>query len=504
MAINLVPVAAGGSAAPVLAPSPSRMDLASMLLAQGASTAPIQSNTEGIARLLQGLAGGFLKGQEERQRKGAQAELADALMRSENVKPWVDPDTMALDPATGKTIPGTGKIAPGTDMSQMQALAQMLQASDNPMSQEMGTNVAMADMQQRMDAANKMAMLKAMLPFEVDKAKQLAAAQPEKFGEPKEVAGPDGKPMLVTIGDRGTVKPVDGFGPKVTAPPGYRVAANGGFEAIPGGPADPAVIAESKRRESEATLPARLAVAAAGRNATNVNLPSQEKEYDKTVGKQFAETFGELQAGAREASSRNAQLDELDRLLSQAETGTLTPALTKVKALGKSLGMDLEALGITDDVGPLQAAQALSGQLALQLRNPEGGAGMPGAMSDKDREFLQAMVPGLGQTPEGRKMLIAAQKKVNQRSIQVAKLARDYANKNGRLDTGFYDELAAFSEQNQLFEGEAPPAVPTLPPMAGGPAGGPPRLGPSDKAAYDALPSGAQYIGPDGRVRAKP
>ena len=51
------------------------------------------------------------------------------------------------------------------------------------------------------------------------------------------------------------------------------------------------------------------------------------------------------------------------------------------------------------------------------------------------------MVPGISQTPEGRKLLIDARRKVNERSIVVAKMARVYAQRNGQLDAGFEDEL---------------------------------------------------------------
>jgi hypothetical protein len=90
--------------------------------------------------------------------------------------------------------------------------------------------------------------------------------------------------------------------------------------------------------------------------------------------------------------------------------------------------------------------------MALQLRNPSGGAGMPGALSDRDVQFLRAMVPGLAKTPEGNKLIIETARKLSQREIQVAQLARDYRKKKGQLDEGFYDQLKVFSDANPLFE----------------------------------------------------
>jgi hypothetical protein len=98
-----------------------------------------------------------------------------------------------------------------------------------------------------------------------------------------------------------------------------------------------------------------------------------------------------------------------------------------------------------------EAAQALSSEIALQLRNPSGGAGMPGAMSDADRQFLANMVPGLATTPEGRKLMIETATKLAQRDKEVAAMARKYRQKKGNIDEGFYDELAQFSSAKPLF-----------------------------------------------------
>jgi hypothetical protein len=42
-------------------------------------------------------------------------------------------------------------------------------------------------------------------------------------------------------------------------------------------------------------------------------------------------------------------------------------------------------------------------------------------------------------------------RKLAQRDIEVARLAREYRKKNGSINEGFYDELARFSESKPLF-----------------------------------------------------
>jgi hypothetical protein len=108
-------------------------------------------------------------------------------------------------------------------------------------------------------------------------------------------------------------------------------------------------------------------------------------------------------------------------------------------------------MGIADDVAPAQAARSLTNQLALEMRNPAGGAGMPGALSDKDREFLMQSIPGLENDPAAIGTMIDYRVRLAKREQQVAKMARAYRKKNGKFDEGFFDELQEWSEKNPLF-----------------------------------------------------
>ncbi len=201
-------------------------------------------------------------------------------------------------------------------------------------------------------------------------------------------------------------------------------------------------------------------------SVTNVNMPDAKGDvkYMEEIGKLVAEDFSNLQRAGTAAQTSLGKFDRLGGLLETLDTGAFKGTTTQLKSAAKSAGMDLESMGITDDVAPAQAAAAITNEIALQLRNPAGGAGMPGAMSDKDREFLVQMVPGLETTPGGNKLLVDYWKRLNKRNIEVAKMARDYMKKNnGRFDYGFYDELADYSEKNSLFP-EAETTAPTAPP----------------------------------------
>ena len=187
------------------------------------------------------------------------------------------------------------------------------------------------------------------------------------------------------------------------------------------------------------------AAAGIGKPLVNVNMGGSS-EYNKALDKKFADQYITIQDGAQQAHNKLATLSGLESALNQADyTGAGAETLLSVKQGARALGIDVGNLSAEE------TARALGNQLALQLRSPSGGAGMPGAMSDKDREFLVASVPSLTKTPQGNARLIGYMKKVEQRNIEVANLAQEYANKHGQIDNGFYQFLSQWSDAHPLF-----------------------------------------------------
>ena len=137
--------------------------------------------------------------------------------------------------------------------------------------------------------------------------------------------------------------------------------------------------------------------------------------------------------------------------------GTAGEKVLQAKRLAKSIGIDV------GEVGPAEAAQAITAQLALNARSPAGGAGMPGAMSDADREYLKSMQPGIERTPDGNRLIVDVNRKLNQRAVDVDKFRQDYVKKNGRLNEGFYRDLTEWSNKNPLFAGAPNSAAPSSP-----------------------------------------
>ena len=174
----------------------------------------------------------------------------------------------------------------------------------------------------------------------------------------------------------------------------------------------------------------------------------QEGEEAKAVGKFFGENYAEVQKAGMSAQGALNRYNRLGQLLEGVDTGKFAPLGLEAAKIAREVGLNIDP-----KLANKEAAVALSSEIALQLRNPAGGAGMPGAMSDADRNFLQGMVPGIEKTPEGRKTILETAKKLAQRDAEVARMARQYRQKNGTINEGFYDELARFSEANPLFKG---------------------------------------------------
>lgn len=240
--------------------------------------------------------------------------------------------------------------------------------------------------------------------------------------------------------------------------------AQGGSREVPLSP-QPVPGVEATNNPTDANVRRGTAQADVDGRGTIILNPQEEKEYGK-VGEGMGNMFNMLQEGAMKSHDQLNQVDRLSGLVEGVSTGKLTPLGTELAAWAQAAGWTVD-----ENLPNKEAFKSLSGQFALQLRNPSGGAGMPGAMSDKDLEFLRNMVPTLSNTPQGIKMMLESYRKVAERSIDVARLAREYRSKNPRktLDEGFYDYLSTWAEEHPLFE--------TAPAAQGAtPAQGPKRI----------------------------
>lgn len=199
--------------------------------------------------------------------------------------------------------------------------------------------------------------------------------------------------------------------------------------------------------EGKQLIQARLRKEATHAPAPGVKVDlRQENAESKAVGEGFGKMFNDLQRDAMQAQNRLGSLSRMSQLMEGVSTGKLTPLITDIQGYAAELGIKL-----SDKLGEKEAIEALTNEMALQARDPSGGAGMPGAMSDQDRNFLVRITPGLSKSPEGNRLIIETQRRLHRRSIDVARLAAAYRRRNGTLDDGFLVELEQWSAANPLF-----------------------------------------------------
>jgi hypothetical protein len=189
--------------------------------------------------------------------------------------------------------------------------------------------------------------------------------------------------------------------------------------------------------------------------------------------------FEDLYQGILERAGTSQDLLSTYDMAAQAlETGAYTGAggetLLGLQKIGQALGFDVDQ----NKIAGAEMLQALQNRLALLARNPESGMGMPGAVSDRDIDFLKSMQPGLTQTPQGNRILLEAYRRIAQRNVEIGQLANDYLQQHGEIDAGFYQAVAQYAEANPLFADlMAPSGAPTASPAPASAPAAPPAGG---------------------------
>lgn len=226
---------------------------------------------------------------------------------------------------------------------------------------------------------------------------------------------------------------------------------------------------------------------------------TQERVINETLGNQFRDIT------AAETASRQ-QINQLNRVRAAYtgidSGGPAAETMLRLRGYLQQAGIPIGA-----DVSREQAAVAMSNELALQMRNPASGAGMPGAMSDADRQFLQGISPGLAQTPQGRELIIDARTRMLQRDQEVAQFTRQYMRQHsGRLDLDFGDAVQSHFASRPLFgqdfQRRQQEIMGTTPPAASG--GGGAAAPATTQPPQGGTPPGPQIMPPVGATATNP
>ena len=198
--------------------------------------------------------------------------------------------------------------------------------------------------------------------------------------------------------------------------------------------------------------------------------------------------------GQREAARQTrTNILQLSQLMESAPTGKLEDFALPLKQWAEGFGINL---GVSSETSAQEAFNALSNQLALQLRNPDSGAGMPGSMSDKDREFLKASVVGLEKTTVGNQLLLTMGLSVADYNIKMGEEASRYTANGGNL-AQLDNHMNEWVNNNPLFNEELKREITTT--LEG--TRGLPVVSSLDEARQ--LPVGTKFIDPNGDVRVR-
>lgn len=163
----------------------------------------------------------------------------------------------------------------------------------------------------------------------------------------------------------------------------------------------------------------------ASRPVTNINT-AQENAFQKALGQKDADAYVGMREQATQAANTIQQADQLEQILSAQKTGKIPEALAMAgQYFGTQAGTNLQALkGV---IQPL---------VLSQVKQLGSGSGI----SDADRKFIEAGMPGFGNEPEANARVLRIMRSTAQRKIDLYKQADEYVQKNGRLG-GFSSPL---------------------------------------------------------------
>jgi hypothetical protein len=185
--------------------------------------------------------------------------------------------------------------------------------------------------------------------------------------------------------------------------------------------------------------------------------------------KLFAKRYDDISTQAQSAPDAIAKLDRMTVLSKDPNfySGTGAGTVQFFKQALAALGGDPKS------AAPMEEFASLSNKAALDVMGGSLGTGF----SNADRDFVVATVPALDATPQGNLQRIDVLRRINQRKIEIGKMADDYVMQNGQLDAGFNKLLSQYAETHPLFgdlSGQAgnQPQVPAAPapPAAAAPA----------------------------------
>lgn len=284
------------------------------------------------------------------------------------------------------------------------------------------------------------------------KAQREAAQGPERYGKDiKLFVDAEGRTWGVQAGGNGELKyhRMDVPGQTGTAPP-----SGGQSGATPNTGAGPAADSGSSPTtvpQSQPLTPSRgvfqsgnqLRDKSTGRVVDSVDDAIRGEVYTKETTKAVVEDIGKRAAGIQASRDKLPRLQVMSDLVGRPDVyqGTGADAVLEFKKGAKALGFNV------DGIPASEAIRSIGNQVALQLRNPAGGEGMPGALSDSDRQFLVQSTASLTNTQQGNQLILRVASEMEQYKIAQHNAAVQYLDKH-KSQVGLSDYLQLWADKN--------------------------------------------------------
>jgi hypothetical protein len=374
-----------------------RAAMARALMQQGASTAPVQHWLQGLARATQGIVGGYMSGQEEREGKARDEEMLAGMIGQRDQTRQAETAQLAQAGVPGfqmpmpQPVPGEAQqvpIAPAgggdvvmpanmptpppqpptqpVDARMISALMSMGAAGNQTAA---GAAPAFAFQYQDQMAREREARQEAM------ERQRLAVSSRETFGQPV-VEMVDGQPALVRYGNLGGRQVVPGATPQPETPKPptplevERALIAGGVE--PGSPQFQAIMRQYAEKKAAPATPQTV-------------IQMGDGGLGRELAKGTAAEVGKAREGALAAER---SIESANRIVEALDSGAITGVGAEFRLNAARV---LSSIGLIDGK-QVANTQALLGELAKNVLAES--AQMAGVLTDKDIEFLRDAAQG--------------------------------------------------------------------------------------------------------------
>lgn len=191
---------------------------------------------------------------------------------------------------------------------------------------------------------------------------------------------------------------------------------------------------------------------------TNITNPENLATIADAANKKYGAGLGDNVIKRSEvADSARTQNVLLDRALLSigrgAASGKGRETILALQSFAQTAGLDI---GDPEKMGEEQMLNKIGNEMALMMRSPASGAGLPGSTSNQDLIFLKAAVLGLSKTKTGNIKIIELMKRQNQMKTAIAdEQDRLIIQNGGSVPIDIESKLRAYGASYKFFnEGE--------------------------------------------------